>query len=236
MVQKRSIKRRITRILNKYQVEEHECLIPSCPSDGYVTLLDPIGKDRAEEVDDNSINTEEIYFLCHYHRKMYGRYTRDELNTMDKVDPSFEELLNLTPIKIKDLLSSGNPRPQTDQALRQQNYRIFRHHNIDFKNLQCMVEDCADEAHIHIPDFNNHHEVQVICNYHQTREPISQTINVKTPSGIQKLKNLEQAMKDFKTTISKLENTSSTDTRQESFFPHEDRRKHDKRKEDRETN
>ena len=223
MVQKRSIKKRITRILKKYQVEEHECQIPSCSSDGYVTLIDPVGIDRAEEVDDDSINTEEIYFLCHYHRRMYGRYTRDELNTMDKVDPSFEELLELSPIKIKELLSQGEPRPQTDQALRQQNYRILRHHNIDYKNLQCMAEDCADEAHIHIPNFNNHHEIQVICNHHQSREPINQTINIRTPSGIQKLKNLEQAMKDFKSTFSKLENTkqSNVPEKEEAFFPHE---------------
>jgi len=94
-----------------------------------------------------------------------------------------------------------------------------------------MHEDCVDKAHIHIPDFNNHREVQPVCNYHQ--DTLEETIDIRTPSGIQKLRDLEQAMKDFKSTISKLENTSSTDTRQESFFPHENKRQHDRRKEDR---
>lgn len=192
-------------MLKRYQVGKQECQVPSCSADGYVTLIDPLGKDRSEDVDQDSINAEEIYFLCRYHVGMYGRYTRDELNTMDEIDPSFKELLNIPTINIEELLSTGEPRPQTDQALRQQNYRTFRQYNIDYKDLQCMVEDCIDKAHIHIPDFNNHREIQPVCNYHKGKT--DETIDIRTISGIKRLKQLKLAMKSLKSSISKLENT-----------------------------
>jgi len=234
MTKKSSIKKGLVRLLKKYQVYDQTCQISSCTGEGHLNLINPVMYKEDKEVSRQDINTKEAFFFCKYHSRMYRRYKQDKPSLEDELDPTYEEIQTLTPVDLAPLLKTGNPRPQTNQALRQQNYRTFRHHDIDIKNLQCMVSDCADRAQIHIPDFNNHREVQPVCTRHQGE--VDETINVVTASGIKKLKQLEQQMKDFKATISKLENTSSTDTRQESFFPQENRRQHDRRKEDRETN
>lgn len=221
MVLKSSIKKGLVRLLKKYQVYDQTCQVSSCTGEGHLNLINPVIYKEDKEVSRQDINTKEAFFFCNYHSRMYRRYKQDKPSLEDELDPTYQEIQTLTPKDLSSIIATGTPRPQTNQALRQQNYRTFRYHNIDIKNLQCMIEDCADRAQIHIPDFNNHHEVQPVCIKHKGK--VDKTIDISTLSGINKIKQLEQDMKDFKATISKLENTkqSNNPNKEEAFFPHE---------------
>ena len=191
---KATVKKQMTRLLRKHQVySDIKCQIESCDRSGSLTLIN-----QSPDVTKEEINKEEVFFLCRSHKPLYRQSYNGVLSEVNQLDPDYQEILNLTPIKISSLLVESNPRPVTNQAIRQKIYRYLTKKDIKYTKLQCIHDDCMDKAYLFIPDFNKPTKIKPMCYFHNDETPDNQTIDLKTDEAIEILRQAQKNYTSFK--------------------------------------